>query len=167
MIKKVPVLGGIVEEVAEELKDTGKAIIKEVGRVPGDVVQSGVSQAVDIQQPEKEVEDSRARDSKEITNHLYAKSSQAPAEVEPREILEEKAEQKKKAVREQLKNEAHARYYQTLVNRPKAPEEKPAERVERQKMEDLKEKDEKEKKKKPIVVQRAQQSVEKYRGAAG
>lgn len=167
MIKKVPVLGTIVEEVAEELKDTGKAIVKEVGRVPGDSAQSIVSQAADIEAPQKEVEQSRAKDSEEITKHLYAKSSQNLTEVAPKELIEQKTEEKKKAVREQLKKAAHASYYQGLVNRPKPQEERPAEKVEREKKEDRWKLEEKKAKEKPIAVSRAQQSVEKYRGSAG
>lgn len=98
-------------------------------------------------------------DTKDVVKHLYAKSGDSKVNPDAKKAEEE-------AQKRKLRQELHSQYYQSL-NRPKPQEERPAEKVEKEKMRELVEKDEKEKKKKPIIVQRAQQSVEKFRGAAG
>lgn len=99
-------------------------------------------------------------ETKEFVKSLYGKSS----------TLQVKPDQKKaedELAKKRLRQELHAQYYQRLVNPPKAPEEKPAEKVEREKKQEMVDLQQKEKKKPPVLVQRAAQRVEKYPGASG
>ena len=73
-------------------------------------------------------------------------------------------QQKLRALRKQL----HDQYYQQLVNPPKQQEERPAEKVEKEKkieMADLQKKQEE--KPPPLAVVREQNKAEMFRGAAG
>jgi len=155
--KRIPVVSDILENVGEQLKETGKSVVKGIVKAPGDVAQSGVSQVTSTEEPEKLVDKSEEHDRKEFVEGIYGKKDANLKDV-VKKLDEEKEELKK------LRQELHSAYYQREFNKPKPPEEKPAERVERQKMEDLRKE---QKKKKPILVQRAQTKTEKYPGASG
>ncbi len=96
--------------------------------------------------------------SKEDTKQLV-EDNYKPGEKKP-----QKPQESDEVKKQRLRSELHSQYYQSLVNRPKAPEEKPAEKAERQKMEDLQEA---EKKEKPMAVKFAAQKTEKFPGASG
>lgn len=69
----------------------------------------------------------------------------------------------------QLRNTLHQEYYQKTFNRPKPQEERQAEKVEKEEKEEEQKKlvVEEKKKKKPIAVHRAENKIEKFRGASG
>lgn len=99
-------------------------------------------------------------DTKQLVEDIYKPGE----EKSPAEIMQNKAKDKAKLEKTRAKLAAHQRYVQNLLNRPKTPEEKPAEKAERQQMEDLQEA---EKKEKPMVIRMAAQKTEKYPGASG
>lgn len=162
MNKKIPVLSDIAEEVVSELKETGKSIVTQVGKVPGDLAQTGVSQVVDIETPQKEVERSDEKESKKFVEGLY--KTPVGEQITPDEVVKKKAEEKKNL--QKTRQELHSQYVQSL-NRPKPKEERPAEKVEREKKQEMVDLEQKEKKKPPVLVQRARERVEKYPGASG
>lgn len=140
-----------------------KAIIKPVAEELGKFGETAKKQIAQI-----EDKDSKQQ-TEEVVKHLYGvdkQSNEKPATTASNAAVAE-IQRQEEAQKQKLRQELHQQYVQNTFNPPKPQEETPVERVEKQKMEDIREKDEKEKKKKPIMVQRAQQSVEKFRGAAG
>lgn len=108
--------------------------------------------------------DASAQNSQAQTSELVKDIYKPDQEISPQDILKKQAEDKKQRL--QLRQALHQEYVQSTLNRPKPKEEPKAEKMERQKMEDLQEKKKKEEKKVPINVQRAQ-NVEKFRGSSG
>ena len=119
----------------------------------------------------------RSKDTQDIVESLYAESDQNKDQKpnktsdqnlqNPEDNTPEGLEKKKKL--EELRQELHKEvYYDPLVN-PKKPqeEERPAERVEKEKQEEMIELEEKKKEEPPPLVQKTQQRVEKYPGASG
>ena len=73
-------------------------------------------------------------------------------------------QQQLRALRKQL----HDQYYQQLIHPAKPQEERPAEKVENEKKQEMAELQQKEEKKpQPLAVQREQNKAEQFRGAAG
>ncbi len=131
--------------------------LNDLGDELGKFVETGVNQ---VKPQQKAPLASKPDQKEEIVEFLYGKGKNNKQEAP----LKAEDEEKLQKYRQELKNYLHSQYYQREFNKPKPPEEKPAERVERQKIEDLQNK---EKKKNSILVQRAQQKTEKYPGASG
>src|SRR5258708_39308692 len=108
------------------------------------------------------------RKSKEETQQLV-EGIYKPAEAKsPDEIVKNKAKDKAKLEKTREKLRAHQEYFQKLVNPPKQKEEPVAEKVEREKMQDLQSEEERQAKKPPpLAVRMATQKTEKYPGASG
>jgi len=163
------ILGEILEQGASAVKQT----IKQVAKTPGDLAKAGAKQVKGTDQtklPDQTQVDEKTK-TEEFVKDLYG-TNKKPAAGETQKSSQkkqggEKPQESEEQKIEKLRRELHSNYYQKLVNPPKAPEEKPAEKVEREKKEERWELEQKEKKKPPpLAVQRAQK-VEKYPGASG
>ena len=156
-------IGEILETGGSMAKKSGKTIAK----AAGDTAKIAASQITGG--------DSAVSD-KDIVKNLYGitddkkTNSQQPNQQGPQQTqnqdpvksIEDK--QKLEEARRQLHNEV---YYDPLVNPPKPKEEeRPAEKVEKEKMQDLQEDEQKKKDEPPPLVQRTQQRVEKFPGSA-
>lgn len=157
MSDNTSILGEIIEQGKTVVKQTGK----QVAKLPSDLAKTAGSQVTGLD----------AQKSKEETRE-FVKSIYETSESKPITKQEQKANQPPKKLEDEekiqkLRRELHAKYYQNLVNPPKPKEERQAEKVEREKKQEMVDLQEKEKKKPPILVQRAAQRVEKYPGASG
>ncbi len=130
--------------------------VNDLGDELGKFVETGVSQIKP--QPKASVSKS---DQKEVVDFLYGKGKdEQPSPESPKAEDDEKL----KKYRNELKNYLHSQYYQSLTT--KKQEERPAEKIEREKKQENFELIQKEKKKPPLPVQRAQ-NIEKNRGSSG
>lgn len=157
--------GDIIETLGEEIeKGSQTALQQVVGQKPG----SGQNQ-VQKKQPsdqsltQKDSGSSSNDQTKDFLRDVYAPSSKLPTSIEVQQ-KEEEDKQKVEALRQRL----HSEYYQKLTNPPKPQEERPAEKVEREKQQELQELQEQELgKPPPLAAQRAATKVEKFRGVSG
>ncbi len=160
--------GGILS--GEEALESGISLIKKSGKVATAAVSDSVKAA-------GSQISGRSQDTQDIVKSLYSESdenldqnsnktsNQNPQQ--PEDNTPEGLEKKKKLaeLRQQLHNEV---YYDPLVNPPKPKEEeRPAEKVEKEKQKEMIELEEKKKKEPPPLVAKAQQRVEKFPGASG
>lgn len=155
-------LGEILEQGASVVKQA----VKQVAKTPSDLVKAGAKQVkgTDQTQTPDQTADEKAK-TEEFVKDLYKPSGKS--ELNKKGSVQNPPEETKEQKLAKLRQELHSNYYQRLVNPPKAPEEKPAEKVEREKKEERWELEQKEKKKPPpLAIQRAQK-VEKYPGASG
>ncbi len=129
---------GLISDIAEELKEFGKTAKSQV-------------------LPENSKSQKSNEETKKLVEDLYKKG-------EPKQKAPEEPDEVKK---QKLRSELHAQYYQNLVNPPKQKEERPTEKVEREKKQEMIDLQKKEQKKPSQLVQKAQQRVEKYPGASG
>lgn len=113
-MNKAGVLGNVLEGMGEEFKESGKTVLEQVG----------VAQKKQANPPLQD------QSNKDFLKDLYGN---APP-VSQDEIKQKELEDKQKS--EALAQRLHSEYYSALVNRPKAQEERPAEKVEREKKED-------------------------------
>lgn len=162
---------GIFGEILEQGASVVKQTVKQVAKTPSDLAKAGAKQVIPLRQGSAGQADKVQSDieekakTKEFVKDLYkpgekVQSGKKDASQKPEETKEQKLAK--------LRQELHANYYQRLVNAPKPSEEKPAEKVEREKKEERWELEQKEKKKPPpLSVQRAAQKAEKYPGASG
>jgi len=154
-----------LEEALETGVSTAKRGAKTVASAVSDTGKAAASQIT-----------GRSKDTQDIVESLYAQSEKEKDKSQGVEVqgsnnqpenTPEGLEKKKKLqeLRQQLHNEV---YYDPLVNPPKPKEEeRPAEKVEKEKMQNLKEDEQKKEEKPPPLVQRTQQRVEKFPGASG
>lgn len=160
------VLGEVLEKGQSTVQKTGKTVADSASNA----VKSAVSQVAGQDQKEQSVQDNvqKANDKAQVAEMV--KDLYAPSNPNVKAPSKEQSEAEKKArlanLRQKLHNEV---YYEPLIAGQKAQEEeRPAEKVEREKvqeMQDLKKKEDK--KPAPLAVQRAQQSAEKFRGVSG
>ena len=140
------------------------AVKTAVGQVAGDPNQSGTNEANTVVSDQQAVSDKSQN--KEFVKELYAPSKSQDGQ-NPRDHQQVQTEEQAQlaSVRQKLHDEV---YYQPLIQGTRSQEERPAEKVEREKKQDMQDLQEKEAKKPPsIAVQRAQQSAEKFRGVSG
>ncbi|MBI2074945.1 MAG: hypothetical protein HYT83_03870 [Candidatus Levybacteria bacterium] len=186
-MNKGGILGDALGQLGNIAKQAGKTLIDESGKLAKttarQVIPKTTPEAAEKEKAEKTAEipqvqtaeNLRQQQNKDIIKAMYAPSeknktqntqaeqaAQNAAQNNPEKTPEEI--QKMVALQKQLHKES---YYDPLFNAPKQKEEKPVEKIEREKKEEEFELQEKEKKKpKPITVDRAQ-NVEKFRGASG
>lgn len=175
--KTLGVVGTLTKQVAktvgEEAKKTAKAVVSQIG---------GIEQNKEGKEGSKiEVEaqgDKLAQQAnQDLVKDMYAPSqpqkeeAKNPTQQMAQSITEKNPEktpeeiQKIVSLRQQMHNET---YYDPLVNPPQKEEERPVEKVEREKEEERWKLQEKEKEKPPpLAVQREQNKTEKFRGASG
>ncbi|MBI4079533.1 MAG: hypothetical protein HY429_04535 [Candidatus Levybacteria bacterium] len=170
------IFGGALEILQEEAKITGKAAMQQITGMSDDqkkqagqaAQQQGSNEktqkAPTQQQNPSSEEGGNEQATKEFVKELY--ESDEPA-ITPDQAQQKEMEDKQKM--EALRQKLHSEYYQQLTNRPKTQEEaeRPAEKVDRQEMEDLQKKQEEDQKKQPIAVNRAERTTEMFRGASG
>lgn len=168
------VLGEVLEKGQTVVQKTGKAASDSAsnlaktaaGQVAGDSNnQSGVDETNATVSDQQAVNDKAQTE--ELVKGLYAPSK--PQNNQDSQTVNPQSEQEKQAelarVRQKLHDEV---YYQPLVQGKKAQEERPAEKIEKEKKQELQNLQKKEAKKPPpIAVQRAQQTAEKFRGVSG
>lgn len=166
--------GGILGEVLEQGGSLVKQTVKQVAKAPGDLAKAGGKQvkgtplrqgsAGQVGEVQSDI-DEKAK-TKEFVKELYKPLDKS--ELGKKDSVQKPAEETEEQKLARLRQELHRDYYQKLVNPPKHPEEKAAEKVEREKNEERWELQEKEKKKpQPLAAQRAAQRTEKFPGASG
>lgn len=165
------VLGELLEQGQSVVQKTGKAVADSatgvVKTAAGQVAGDPNNQAKDnVVVPDQKANDKTQTD--ELVEELYAPSQPRNGQnLSPSEPQSKTEEQAKLAnVRQKLHDEV---YYEPLIHGQKAKqEERPAEKVEKEKKQEMADLQQKEAKKPaPIAVQRAQQSAEKFRGVSG
>lgn len=160
------ILGGTLEVIKEE---TGKTVKTAVSQVTGKQNAPGQSQKQakkpqSHQPPSESVQSkiSKPGETKSFVKSLYG---QDKAQITQGEVAQKELEDKQK--KEALRQRLHSEYYQTLTNPPKQQEERPVEKVEREKKQEMAELEQKKAKKPPPLIQRARERVEKFPGASG
>lgn len=163
--------GGIIGEILETggsmAKKSGKTIVK----TAGDAVKATTTQITgkDSAVSDKDIVKNLygiKDDKKNLSTQNDSSSTQLPQDkLQDTSSLEDK--KKLLEVRKKLHDEV---YYDPLVSskKPFKKEERPAEKTEKEKQEEMLQIQEKEKKKPPpLMIQKAQQRVEKFPGRAG
>ena len=123
-MNKTGVLGEVLEGIKEEVKEDLKVVSEQVGVAK-----------------KKEISQSSQDEKKDFVKDLYG---DAPS-ISQEEIQRKELEDKQKV--EVLSQRLHGEYYQRLVSPPKAKEDRPAEKVEREQQEEKWELEKKEAKK--------------------
>ncbi len=156
--------GGLLSDVLDTVKDETKAIARTAKtQVTGEEKEKTASQ-VEKKEASSVKSQSNPEETKKIVKHLYGADAASVSDAEKQQ-KEARDKQKEQDLLKQLHDES---YYQPLVNPAKQQEEKPAEKIEREKMEELQQEEEKEKKKpKPLAVQMEQSKAERSRGVSG
>lgn len=159
------ILGGTLEIIKEE---AGKTVKMAVSQVTGK--QAGHSQIVQGQakKPQRppgesvQLKTPTSDETKSFVKGLYGENPPLKQEEIAKKELEDK--QKKDALRQRL----HSEYYQQLTNPPKQQEERPAEKVEKEKKQEMAELEQKKAEKPPpLAVNRAERKTETFRGVSG
>ncbi|MEK7559535.1 MAG: hypothetical protein AAB521_04480 [Patescibacteria group bacterium] len=171
--------GGVL--TAEEALETGANLAKKAGKgiaksasdtAKAATSQLGISQTTD-QSTQDFVKDLYGAGKKNpqaggdsSSNPAQSPTQPVPSDTESPKSPEE--QQKLAEVRTKLQKRHDEFYYEPLVN-PKGekPEERPAEKVEKEKQEEMIDLQEKKKKEVPVLVQKNQQRVEKFPGGGG
>lgn len=165
-------LGDIVKATGQQIVKAPSGIIGGVGEQVGENTESPAQEnksAVDSVSPNK--------DNEEFIKGLYGrsenpqkessdKSNEVKDEEFKKQIKDKTPEEQKKLL--ELRQQLHSQYYQNLVNPPKQQEERPAEKVENEKKQEMVDLQKKEDKKpQPLAVTREQNKAEQFRGASG
>lgn len=165
LMNKTGIIGEILETGGSLAKKSGKTIAK----AAGDTAKAATAQVTggDTSVSDKDIVKNLygiKDDKKTNSQQSFAQNPQQQAHPQdPIKSIEDK--QKLAEARRQLHNEV---YYDPLINLKKPQEEeRPAEKVEKEKQEEMIDLQKKEKDKPPPLVQRTQQRVEKYPGASG
>lgn len=165
------VLGETIERGQKVIRQTASAAAASatgaVKAAAGQIAGDSNSQAKDNVAVSDEQAVSHKVQTEELVKELYAPSkSQNNQKAQPsgsQSETEEKAELA--SVRQKLHDEV---YYQPLIQGTKTQEERPAEKVEKEKKQEMADLQKKEvKKPAPLAVQRSQQTAEKFRGVSG
>ena len=170
--------GGIIS--GEETLETGISLAKKAGKgtakTVGDTAEAVVSQLGVSQNSDQSTQDfvkdlygagkKTPQASGQSLNSVQNPTQQAASDSGSQKSPEE--QQKLQEVRIKLQKRHDEFYYDPLVNpRKDKPEERPAEKVEKEKQEEMIDLHEKKKKELPILVQRNQQRTEKFPGSGG
>lgn len=160
--------------IAQTPKDLAKTAAKQVGLEHG--AEKGKEKPTQGSEAQKAAEDIRKQQNQDIVKSMYAPSEGAksqkitPAQEAAAKLAQENPQKSPEEIQKitQLKQQLHqTTYYQPLVTPPKQQEEKPAEKVEREKIEELQLEREKEKKKPKSLAIDQSQNMEKHRGSSG
>ncbi len=154
--------------VKGQLTGFGKAAKSQIAPSFSQVQQS--NQKIDNNSQQKTTDEKTESEKKEMLGHLYGikdDKNRIDSKHQASKSQDIKSQEDQEKIK-QLRNRLHNEYYQNLVNPPKPKEERPQEKLEREKQQEMNDLSKKEKEKpKPLAVQRAQQSTEKFRGASG
>lgn len=171
---------------SEALVEQGISLVKKTAKVVGQQAQATTQTAVSqltgqTVTPSDHKPAARSEETKSFIKDLYSptrpKEHDLPSiddkpHAEMKQQEKSATDQKLADTRQrlaQLHNSQHqSSYFDPTFNRPKQQEEKPVERIEREKQEEMWLEQEKEKKKpKPMAVQMGQSKAEKFPGASG
>ena len=146
--------------VAKGASDTAKAAVSQMG-IPTPIDQTNDDFVKDLYGPSNKKAQQNQQQQQQQPGNDSSNTPQTPEEAA------KQAEEKKKMA--ELAAKLHDEvYYQPLINpRRDKPEERPAEKVEKEKEQEMVDLQKKEEKKPPPLVQRIQQRVEKFPGASG
>lgn len=158
----------------EEALESGIAMLKRAGKSAGSIASDTAKAAVS--QTGIPVANDQA--TQDFVKDLYApggkKQNSVNATQAPQGSSQDDTTGSQKSVQEQqdlqaLRKKLHDEvYYHKLINPPRQAEERPAEKVEREKQQEMVDLQEREKEKPPpIAVIRAQNSTEQFRGSGG
>lgn len=157
---------GILDEVFEQGGQIIKKTAKQIASAPTSGVKTAASQVVpgltpatdEETSPDKQKQQNQQKTPPKPTSNLSQQLKPDPVKA-----------QEEQAVLAKVRQELHAKYYQSLVNRPKPKEERPAEKVEREEKEEKQMEFVKteEKKKKELPVNVRQGTGEKLTGIGG
>ncbi len=183
----------ILSGALNQLGQSAKQAIKQVVKVPGEMAEDAGAQIREKtdanlpsggqssqEQPESRFSSDEER--KEFLKRLYGKSETSnldQAEKDQKDKgkslkdneferqIANKTPQEQEQLR-QLRKALHGEYYQQLVNPKRQEEERPAEKVEKEKKIEMQELEQKKAERPPpLPIQRAQERVEKFPGASG
>ncbi len=162
-MNKSGLLGEALEKGQSTVKQIGKGAMKTTGsavKAAGAQITGTDIGAQDIVNSLYGVSDAKKTNIQSIQNQQASQAGDAGKN--PTEELDK--EKKLKELRAKLHQEV---YYDPLTN-PKKPEERPAEKVEKEKEQEVAELAERKKEKPPpLAIQRTQQRVEKFPGRSG
>lgn len=174
---------GMFEEVLEQGGSIVGQAAKQIAKTPSDLAKAAASQvAPGAGQGTGDATDiARDKDTQDFVKDLYGSSQKSPQNQvtnqpaaqsqNPLNNLSQKSPEDQKKLLDLQKKLHDEVYYQPLVNPPKPQEERPAEKIEREKeeekMEQLQDDQKKQKDDESVAAVRAQQRVEKYPGASG
>lgn len=188
MIKNI--IGEIGTEVLEQGGSLVKQTAKQIAQTPSDLTKAAGSQ-VNPQAPQVQgegqktaqgaVDTNEQQQNQDIVKSLYGateKPKSQPSEPQKntqestQKLAEKYPEKSPEEIQkmQQLRQQLHATTYYQKLTTPSKPkeEERPAEKVEKEKkMELIGEKEEEKKKPPPLAVERAQNKAERFRGVRG
>lgn len=133
-------------------------ILKPVVEEVGNLAETAKTQVAPSDEAEKLKDET-----KQLVKDIYKPGEEKSAA----EIAQNKAKDEAKLEKTRAKLAAHQEYFQNLINRPKAPEEKKADELEREKKQEMIDLQQKEKKKPPPLAVQNAQNIEKHRGSSG
>jgi hypothetical protein len=181
------ILGSALGQIGQTAKKVGQQIVKLPEEMAGDLgEQVGARKSPDSVQDQGQAKQWQSDEERiKFLQDLYGKSdmpkdgakpetpqnpanaqTQKPSEFQKR-IAKETPEEQKKLI--ELRNQLHKEnYYDPTFNPVKKQEERPAEKVENEKKQEMMDLQQKEEKKpQPLAVVREQNKAEMFRGAAG
>lgn len=151
------IIGEIIEQGKTVVKQTGK----QVAKLPSDLAKTAGSQVIGSDAQKSKAE------TREFVKSIYG-ADEKTARLDSARLATTETQKGTEAQKlQKLRQELHSKYYQRTFNPPKQEEERPAEKVEKEKREEMIDLQQKEKKKPPVLVQRARERVEKFPGASG
>lgn len=149
----------IIGKTLGQLGEIAKQAGKQLTNLPGQMAGEAADEVKETKQEPSSSKTSEKDETKKVVESLYAKSTDAK--------VPEKEDEEKKML--ELKQKLHKEsYYDPTFNPPKKQGERPAEKVENEKMQEMQDLQKKEEKKTPpLAIQRASERVEKFPGASG
>lgn len=162
------ILGATLGQLGQTAKKAGQQVVK----IPQEMAQDAGGQVGGIKEPAASAESSGEpkqwqsdEERVKFLRDLYGSAKQNPSEEE--KLADKPPDEQKKLL--ELRNQLHREnYYDPTFNRPQEQEERPAEKVEQEKkqeMQDLQQK--KAEKPPPLAVVRERNKAEMFRGASG
>ncbi|MEK7534281.1 MAG: hypothetical protein AAB600_02980 [Patescibacteria group bacterium] len=174
------ILGNTLGQLGGIIKQTGR----QAAKIPKDIVE-GVEDQVSVKtepvtQDNKYVQSSSSsnKDTREVVQGLYAASNNNQKEDSDKQAIKGQPEFEKMMVNKtpeerkkllQLHLETHKLTYADKLLHPtsKKPEDRPAEKVEKERKQEIQKLEQKEAQKPPPFVQRARERVERFPGTGG
>lgn len=170
------ILGGTLNQLGQVAKQSVKQVVK----IPEEMAQDAGGQVGILRKDDDQVKDDKSQSQWQSNEErirflkdLYGKSDMSQDGTQSKkssefqeQIVDKSSEEQKKLI--ELRQQLHRDYYDKLTNPPKQQEERPAEKVEQEKKQELAELEQKDAKKPPpLAVVREQNKAEMFRGAAG
>jgi hypothetical protein len=170
------ILGGVLNQLGQTAKQAVKQVVKLPEEMAGDLGRQigGDKPAISTENPDNSKQWQSDEDRIKFLKDLYGKtdmskdgsSGKKPTEFQE-QIADKSPEEQRKLM--ELRNQLHQEnYYDPTFNPVKKQEERPAEKIENEKKQEMMDLQQKEADKpQPIAVIREQNKAEMFRGAAG